>query len=278
MAAISRKTRQLIKGYLEGFIQGIVDEYKSRQIKSPKSAIEYLSRKSPKAELKPFHAAIIPPAIIRINQFERGFSTRLGTSLEECARLIALEHHQDAQRGYDIQAPVSRAACLEIEHQKRYYENIVKGQSLPSLEQMIAAVLNGKITDDLEIRKVRSDLYILANDGREYFFEMKAPKPNKGQCLEVTDRILKVHLLRGTNRPKVQAYYAMAYNPYGPTRADYKWSYAVNYMPFEEAVIVGNEFWNLIGGANAYQELLNIYLEVGREKSKYMIDALALEF
>lgn len=32
MAAISTKQREIIKGYLEGFIQGIVDEYKGRII------------------------------------------------------------------------------------------------------------------------------------------------------------------------------------------------------------------------------------------------------
>ena len=94
MVAINSKTRAAIKGYLEGFIKGLIDEYKGREILKPVSATEYLSRYSSNGELKPFQAAIIPPELIRINQFERGLSTRLGNSLEECARLIALEHHQ----------------------------------------------------------------------------------------------------------------------------------------------------------------------------------------
>ncbi|MDJ0556875.1 MAG: TdeIII family type II restriction endonuclease [Microcoleaceae cyanobacterium MO_207.B10] len=108
MTTISSKTPEKIKGFLEGFIQGLVEEYQGRVIQKPTTARDYLSLKSTKAELKPFHAAIIPPEVIRINQFEPGFSTRLGTSLEECARLVALEHHQDAQRAYDIQAEVSK--------------------------------------------------------------------------------------------------------------------------------------------------------------------------
>jgi hypothetical protein len=97
MVAISSKTRALIKGYLEGFIEGLVDVYKGREIIKSTTALEYLSRMSPNGELKPFQAAIIPPELIRINQFERGLSTKLGSSLEECARLIALEHHQDVR-------------------------------------------------------------------------------------------------------------------------------------------------------------------------------------
>ena len=97
---------------------------------------------------------------------------------------------------------------------------------------MIAAVLQARRSDDLETKSVRTDLYILAKDGTEYFLEIKAPKPNKGQCLEVTQRLLRFHLLRGESRPQIQAYYAMPYNPYGVTKADYKWSYAFKLYAF----------------------------------------------
>jgi hypothetical protein len=85
-------------------------------------------------------------------------------------------------------------------------------------------------------------------------------------------------LLRGVNRPQVQSYYAMPYNPYGVNKADYKWTQAKSYLPFDKAVVIGNEFWSIVGGATAYEELLEIYLEVGREKSKYMLDTLAFGF
>jgi len=279
MTAISSNTRIKIKGYLEGFIQGLIDEYKGREILKADNAEEYLSRFSSNGELKPFQAALIPPALIRINQFERGLSTRLGNSIEECARLIALEYHQKALRGYDIKADVSLRAFAEAERQKENYESSTKtGQTRPSLEEMIAAVLQARCSDDLQTKSVRTDLYILAKDGTEYFFEIKAPKPNKGQCLEVTQRLLRFHLLRGKSRPQVKAYYAMPYNPYGRKKSDYKWSYAKKYMPFDDAVVIGSEFWNILGGETAYNELLEIYLEVGTEKSKYMLDTLAFGF
>lgn len=279
MTAISSSTRIIIKGYLEGFIQGLIDEYKGREILKPDNAEEYLSRFSSKGELKPFQAALIPPELIRINQFERGLSTRLGNSIEECARLIASEYHPEVRRGYDVKADVSIKAFAEAERQKENYESSAKtGQAKPNLEEMIAAVLQARDSDNLQTKTVRTDLYILAKDGTEYFFEIKGPKPNKGQCLEVTQRLLRFHLLRGESRPQVKAYYAMPYNPYGRTKADYKWSYAKNYMPFEEAVVIGSEFWNIIGGETAYQELLEIYLEVGSEKSKHMFDTLAFGF
>lgn len=277
--SIGRTTHARIKGYLEVFIEHLVKEYKERPVPTLASAAEYLSKSSPKGQLKPFHAAIIPQELLRISAFERGFSTALGTTFEECARLIALEHHSEAQRSHAMTGNISLAAINEIEHQVAAFESAAKSKGQrPPFAQMAQSVLNARREDDMEPRTVRADLYILAKDGTQYFFEMKSPQPNKGQGLEVTQRILRIHLLLGQPRPGVQAYFAMAYNPYGPTRADYKWSIARSYMPFDEVVLIGHEFWDIVGGPTAYEELLEIYQRVGREKSKRMLDALAFGF
>jgi len=283
MPAIGPAARAAIKGYLEGFIEGLVGRYEGRSFTQFSNPREYLSRASSQEErlLRPFHAAIIPSELRRISAFERGFSTSLGTTFEECARLIALEHHQDAQRNYTLTGYVSLNAINEIEHQVALFERAAEGSASarkPDFEHMISAVLKARRTDDLEPRRARADLYILSQDGTEYFFEVKSPDPNKGQCLEVTQRLLRFHLLRGHPRPAVRAYFAMAYNPYGPRRDDYKWSFARNYMPFEQAVLIGHEFWDIVGGPTAYEELLAIYQEMGREKAKYIIDALVFGF
>lgn len=276
MSTISLETQDRIKGYLEGFIQGLIETYRNRLIEEIATVDEYLSRKSAQGELKPFHAAIIPPEMIRINLFERGFSTRLGNSFEECARLIALEHHPEVHRGYNLEGEVSQAAYIEAEHQKEIYDSTISNkQSKPSFDQMITSVLDARCSDDLENKKVRVDLYIVTHNGTELFFEMKSPKPNKGQCLEVMQRLLRFHLFRGKNSPDVQAYYAMPYNPYGSQRSDYKWTYPKQYMPFDEAVVIGDEFWTMIGGKTTYRELLEIYQEVGKAKSKSMIEQLS---
>jgi hypothetical protein len=43
-------------------------------------------------------------------------------------------------------------------------------------------------------------------------------------------------------------------------------------------VLIGEEFWKIIGGKGTYEELLDIYREVGHEKSKAMMDALLFGF
>jgi hypothetical protein len=279
VAAITPETRARIKGYLEAFIETLVRKHKGIVLSTFDNPVSYFARKSSRPELKPFHAAIIPPELLRLNRFERSFSTTLGTTFEECARLIALDHHQEAQRGYDLTGSVSLTALNEIERQVAIFEHAaLAGENRPSLEQMIQAVLDAQREGHLEERSARADLYILGQDGTHFLFEMKSPVPNKGQCLEVTQRILRFHVLLQQTRPAVQSYFAMAYNPYGPTREDYRWSFAKNYLPFEQAVVIGHEFWDIVGGPTAYEELLTIYQEIGREKSKYILDALAFGF
>lgn len=66
----------------------------------------------------------------------------------------------------------------------------------------------------------------------------------------------------------------MAYNPYGVCRDDYKHSFSLQYLDMKNEVLLGDEFWQIIGGEGTYAELLDIYREVGREKTKAMMDAL----
>lgn len=279
MTAMSPATRQQIKGYLEGFIDNLVCKYRGREMPVLGTPHEYLRQTSRKGQIKPFHSAIIPAELLRINEFERGFSSSLGSTFEECARLVALEHHVNAVRSHDISALVSQSALSEIERQVAYFEHAVDRKApRPTFDEMVSNVLASRRTNDTVPITVRADLYVLASYGMGYFFEMKSPMPNKGQCLEVTQRLLRFHLLSGQPCPVIQSYFSMAYNPYGPDRTDYKWSFGVNYTPFDQAVLIGHEFWELIGGPTAYEELLEIYQEVGRVKGKYMMDALAFGF
>lgn len=279
MTAINSNTRAKIKGFLEGFIENLVIRYQQLAVPTMTTPEAYVSQVSTQPQFKLFHAAVIPPELMRISAFERGFSTSLGTSYEECAQLIALQHHREAHRGYDLQGMLSRTALNQIDQEVATFEHAAKAnQKVPSLDEMIDAVLSAHKSDDLEPKRIRADLHIVSHSGIEYFFEIKSPQPNKGQCLEVTQRILRFHLLREQVRPQVQGLFAMAYNPYGTEREHYRWSIAKTYMPFEQAVVIGSEFWDIIGGPTTYAELLEIYQEVGQLKSKYMLDALAFGF
>jgi len=275
MSAINSNTREKIKGYLEGFLDSVIEVNKRRKGLKFENPQAYLALKTGKPDLKPFHAAIIPAEFMAFSGFERSFSTTLGTTFEECARLIALDYYPEVHRAHIISGSVSQRAISELEKQVVSFQQARdKDYQAPTLDEMIAAVLDEREDSEMSSRSTQADLYIRTQDGIEYFFEIKTPQPNKDICYSLLNRILYDHLIRGLARPQVQSYAAFAYNPYGNEKADYRWSVARRYLPFEQATLIGNEFWRLIGGETAYAELLEIYAEVGHDKSKYLIESL----
>lgn len=266
-------TRSKIKGFLEGFIQTMINE-KTVSGFDPKE-LRPFREVSTKGDLKPFHESLLPDGLLRTAEFERSFSTRLGTAFEECARHIALENHEDAQREYRVAGRISLEAIGRIEQiRSEINSGGMKTGYVDFVEEIVGIAGNG----ESERRVHRADLYIARRDGTELFFEIKSPKPNKGQCLEATDRLLQIHGITHEKYPRVRTYYATAYNPWGGDKSTYNHSFAKNYMDMEDEVLIGKEFWDLIGGEGTYEEVLEIYQEVGHEKGPDMLDQLALGY
>lgn len=270
---IPEETRTKIKGYLEGFIQGMIDEGTQNDFDPKKLRPHRLFSK--KGDLKPFHESLLPDGLLRIAEFERSFSTKLGTTFEESARSIASANHVQAERGYKVEGLVSDKAIGYIEEvvskigsggMKYRYLDLVK--NVVRLSEDESGVHRGSI----------ADLFVKTKTGEEWYFEIKSPKPNKGQCLEATGRLLQIHAITHKKYPDIRTFYATAYNPYGIMKDEYRHSFAVNYMDLASEVLIGKEFWDLIGGPGTYDEILSIYQEVGKEKGPDMLDQLALGY
>ena len=269
---IKQETRHKIKGFLEGFIQGLIDEHKKQPI--TQMALGASRRVSKQGYFKPFHEALLPEGILRINRFERSFSTKLGTTFEEVARLVAQDYHVEAKRGCAVKGNVSTEAIRTIES---IINSIGSGGMKNDFHDLVNEVL-GTSTVGGEMRTRIADLYLKSRNGEEYYFEIKSPKPNKGQCLEATDRLLQIHAIKRLAPPQLNTFYAMAYNPYGDYKKEYNHSFAKNYMDLKNQVLIGKEFWDLVGGAGSYEKVLEIYQEAGKEKGPDMIDQLALNY
>lgn len=270
---IEKKTRSEIRNYLQGFVRGLIDAHRPEK-RAGRVAERRVTFSSREGDLKPFHEAIIPAEVIRISEFERSFSTKLGTTFEECARLIALQTFEVAQRGYRASGAMPLAAAAKIEELVAQLGQAGKHLSFP---EMVERVLNIKDQTLVE-RPAIADLYLKDAKDREHYFEIKSPKPNKGQCLEITERLLRIHAIKQANRPEVNAYFAMGYNPYGHAKSSYTHSFALQYLDIEHQVLVGEEFWAYIGGPGTFEELLEVYQQVGHEMSKAIIDELAFNF
>lgn len=270
---ITPQTKQLIRGYLEGFIKCMI-EAKATNSFDPKK-LRPLRQASKKGDLKPFHESLLPDGLLTIAEFERSFSTKLGTTFEECARLIALDHHQDAHRGYRVTGHISHTAIERIEH---HINTIGTGGMKTTYPQLVQEITNLAAQGDTIERTNIADLYILKHDGTQLFIEIKSPKPNKGQCLEATSRLLHIHALTHNNTPPTRTYFACGYNPYGIEKDTYRHSFALKYLDVENEMLLGKEFWDTIGSPGTYEDLIDIYQQVGREKGPQMLNQLALGY
>ena len=62
------------------------------------------------------------------------------------------------------------------------------------------------------------------------------------------------------------SFFALAYNPYGK-KEDYNWSFPLRWfdMQNDASVLIGNEFWELIGGKGTYKNFITEINKLGLE-------------
>lgn len=270
---IQKQLRSKIKGFLEGFIQAMINEKTVNHFDPQK--LRPTRSFSKKGDLKPFHESLIPDGLLTIAEFERSFSTKLGTTFEECARLIATSVHKKVERGYKAKGTATPKAIKYIEEiVSKIGSGGMKARYSSLVENVVKLTNVGPAIERCSI----ADLYIETKFGEEWYFEIKSPKPNKGQCLEATGRLLQIQAITHSRYPKVKTFYATAYNPYGLNKRDYKHNFVLQYMDIDSEVLIGKEFWDKIGGKGTYEDLLRIYQEVGKEKGPDMLDQLALGY
>jgi hypothetical protein len=80
-------------------------------------------------------------------------------------------------------------------------------------------------------------------------------------------------------RQITDAYYALPYNPYG-TRENYSWSFPARWfdMKSDKVVLIGDEFWEKIGGSGTYQAFIDALNEIGSEyKQRIYTEYLGIE-
>ncbi|MEM8528576.1 MAG: TdeIII family type II restriction endonuclease, partial [Bacteroidota bacterium] len=104
----------------------------------------------------------------------------------------------------------------------------------------------------------------------EIFISIKTVKPN----LDQTEIAKKDMLLLKAHNPNYQTYFSLFYNPGGKERNDYNWliPFKLFNMHQDECVLIGKDFWDKIGGANTYNDLINIFAEVGAYTKQKIIE------
>ncbi len=208
---------------------------------------------------KPLYAALVPDEIFKGSHFERRFVTPFGGVWEKLAQVVAIEAHGNCSMGHSVNGVVGSESLRRIQEVLNKLEHNKKGELKvkPDWEAELKYIKEGagkpipvSVTCDIFIHNKTTNI--------KYAFELKGPLPNSDQTKVSKEKMFK--LLAMEPKQIDFAYYALPYNPYGK-KEDYKWAFPMRWfnMQIDNSVLIGNEFWELIGGKGTY---LNFIKEV----------------
>ena len=203
---------------------------------------------------KPLYAALVPDEIFKGSHFERRFVTPFGGVWEKLAQVVAIEAHGHCEKGHTIIGEVGSERLRRIQEVLNKLEHKGKDKIKPDWDGELKYILEGK--GKPIPTSVVCDIFIDSKtSGKKYAFEIKGPLPNSDQTKVSKEKIFK---LLAMHPKKVDfAYYALAYNPYGK-KEDYNWNFPFRWfdMKNDSSVLIGDEFWEFIGGEGTYHKFI----------------------
>ena len=213
---------------------------------------------------RPLYAALVPDEIFKGSHFERRFVTPFGKVWEKLAVVAANEGLGFGVTDYTVEGKVKKERLRRITETLNRLEHTEKGKKKvrPNWDSELKYVLEGG-GEDIPVTVV-CDVYAQdKTNNKKYSFELKAPLPNSDQTKVSKEKILKLYSMEPLQIDA--AYYALPYNPYGRKREDYSWSFPARWFNMKEdkTVLIGDEFWEQIGGIGTYQAFIEAVNEIG---------------
>lgn len=226
---------------------------------------------------KPLYAALVPDEIFKGSHFERRFVTPFGKVWEKLALVVAIEAHGSCQMGHTITGNVGEESLRRIQEVLDRLEHKEKGEKRvsPNWDEELKYVIEGG-GEPIPVTVV-CDIFIDSSNGKKYAFELKAPLPNSDQTKVSKEKMFK--LLAMTSNSIDHAYFALPYNPY-LKRENYGWGFPKRWfdMKKDSSVLIGNEFWDLIGGEGTYKMFIEEINKLGKNyKQRIYKDFLGID-
>jgi len=214
---------------------------------------------------KPLYAALVPDEIFKGSHFERRFVTPFGSVWEKLAIVAASEGLGYGTQSHTIQGKVKAERLRRITEILNALEHKGRGEERrrPDWSSELEYVLKGH-GEDIPVTVICDVFAVDKEKGKKFAFELKAPLPNSDQTKVSKEKILKLYSMEPLQVD--DAYYALPYNPYG-RREEYNWSFPARWFNMKEdkVVLIGNEFWEKIGGLGTYQSFIEAVNEIGKE-------------
>lgn len=264
--------KQDMKAAIQDVIKAVMDRVMERVLVSDPFI------KEEHRATKPLYAALVPDEIFKGSHFERRFVTPFGNAWQSLAVVAANAGLGLGTVSHRIDGPIKSERLRRIMEVLNTLEHAEKGKRKvqPDWDAELQYILEGD-GENIPV-SVICDVY--AEDvasNKHYAFELKAPLPNSDQTKVSKEKLLKLYSM---DPPQVdEAYYALPYNPYG-RRENYSWSFPARWFNMKEdkVVLIGEEFWEKIGGLGTYEAFIEAVNEIGQEyKDRIYREYLGIE-
>lgn len=215
---------------------------------------------------KPLYAALVPDEIFKGSHFERRFVTPFGGVWEKLADVAAQQAHGHCKKGWPISGNIGAERLRRIQEVLNRLEHGQSGAArlAPDWDAELAYVLAGQ---GLPVPvTVVCDIFVHSQSlAKRYAFELKGPLPNSDQTKVSKEKMFKLLAMQPAQVDA--AFYALPYNPYGSQKSDYQWGFPMRWfdMRRDSCVLIGNEFWDLIGGAGTYDQFIHEVNLLGKD-------------
>ena len=215
-------------------------------------------------ESYPFHQLIFSADELVIVTTERSIVTSMGAELyPRIASELARDRFQNVVTEHSIEGEINEAASNMIDQIVTELRAPGRGgnRRIPNQIAELDAILNQREGQPVQ-HSVIADLYVGDFEGGPLFVELKTPRPNLDIAAETKKKLLLfLTLMDRQNVPGAKAFLGLTYNPF-ITRADYNHTPTPRIMDMDNEVLIGSELWDYLGGAGAYDELLEIVAEI----------------
>ena len=218
-----------------------------------------LKRYARESSSMPFLARLIQDSEkVASYSFIHSIATTLGMSIyEDVSKIIAEETADECFTKYDIGGVLSKEQKSVINDIVRKLRN--KEEEVDH-DKEVSLVLNASPKDGTVQNEGRIADFYMFRDGIEYYFEIKTVKPNIDVFTKSKAKLLEWVARR---RKAVSVFLAFPYNPYYPK--PYERFTEQGLLERKKEFLIGDEYWNFLGGENTFEELLNLFDIVGKD-------------
>lgn len=217
----------------------------------------------PESTNMPFHFRLLGRDRMALYSFIQSLNTTFGTSIfEPVAVALAKEYFPRVKSQYVIGDAITDESQKVIQD---IMNNLTIGtppNKSEELQKLRKASQIGKIN---KLKTVKVDLFVENSNGEQFLFDLKTVKPNISNFKDFKRTLLEwaAIALTQNNNLKLNTIIAIPYNPYEPKPYE-RWTIK-GMLDDKHELMVGEEFWNFLGGKGAYEDLLDCFEKAGME-------------